>query len=636
MNEGGDKVTRDELRASKNVENLTGTIKNRAWDGASITLSGARNEVISFNMVLEAANSAAAGVAVSFDKLTGPNGATIATAQKASGNGVFNWVNRPIELFYMRYLQIKGMSGFGWYHGSETQIPPRMQAASHLWKDRPDHNKYYPDILVPLELVPTFTVAAGQNQSIWGDIYIPKSSPAGVYTGTVTITEGGAQTRTVPVSLTVQPFTLPDTPSIKGFTNLDATDVMWRYATGTGGYVGWQSPDGKRVKHVADVYYQLFHRHRIDLMAGETENIAGVGISSLFTPRYDGSLFTAANGYDGPGVSTGVTLYVVGPYGSWGRNIFDEKSMWNFADPIGNWFANNFPNLQYFIYLQDEPSLVDFPQVEAWAKWLAEDPGPGHNMLSMSTVGLAATNALIPDLNISAASNMMGECPLLSPNACDNTAFTTAALATLKAKPNRYYIQYGGWHPGSGTTNTEDDGIAMRTWAWAQSKLGIDRWFSWYANLPGSTDFFQQACTWGCDSRPDALWGEISDHAYTNGNGVLVYPGTDISNPSDSYGVDGPFASLRLKEWRRGNEDGDYITIAKSIDPAATAAVLAQVMPRAIWENHDPSWPLGDPSYYNDPPSWSSDPDSWEAGRAQLAAIIAKGCTASPSAAYCK
>src|SRR5947209_2513237 len=58
-NEGGDKVSQDELRASHKTENLTGTIVNRSWDGSTIRLQGARNEFVSFNLVLEAANARA-------------------------------------------------------------------------------------------------------------------------------------------------------------------------------------------------------------------------------------------------------------------------------------------------------------------------------------------------------------------------------------------------------------------------------------------------------------------------------------------------------------------------------------------------------------------------------------------------
>src|SRR5947209_8813304 len=71
-NEGGDKVSQDELRATNHTENVTGKVINRAWDGTTVKVSGARNEVVSLNLVLEAAQASANNVTVSFDTLTGP------------------------------------------------------------------------------------------------------------------------------------------------------------------------------------------------------------------------------------------------------------------------------------------------------------------------------------------------------------------------------------------------------------------------------------------------------------------------------------------------------------------------------------------------------------------------------------
>src|SRR3989442_3122059 len=79
-NSGEDKVTRDELRATRGAN-----VKNAVWDGAKVALFGARNEVVAFNLVLEAGSSGVAQVSVSFNKLTGPSGSTIASVP-ASGN----------------------------------------------------------------------------------------------------------------------------------------------------------------------------------------------------------------------------------------------------------------------------------------------------------------------------------------------------------------------------------------------------------------------------------------------------------------------------------------------------------------------------------------------------------------------
>ncbi len=634
-NEGGDKVSQDELRASNKKENLTGTVLNRAWDGKTVTLQGARNEVLSFNLVLEAAGTAASRVTVSFDTLTGPNGATIQTTAPASGEGVFSWVNRPIELFYTRYVEIKGLSHFGYYKGDEQEFPTRFAASSHRWQDRPDHNKFYPDILVPLELVNQFNIVRRQNQSIWADIYIPKGTPAGAYTGAIKIAEGGVTTWSVPVQLTVGNFSLPDVPSVKQFTNVDPTEIMWRYVTGYAGYVGWNTDQGRKVKAIADKYYQFFHRHKLDVIAGETECPSTAKQPCYMNlPRYTGDLYTAANGYAGPGVSQGTSLYSIGTYGSWGRNITSAGPMQQLADGWESWFEANLPQTQRFIYLADEPNSSQYGQVENWAKWIAQDPNVGRNLLTLSTVSIYNALPNIPDLNIPMTAAWIGDCGPAGPP-CDNTAATERQINQFLSKPNRHLWLYNMNRPGVGTDVTEDDGIAMRTVAWAQYKMKVERWFYWYANLNGvDKDWFQTACTWDCGNPwLDSELGQTSAANYSNGFGLLVYPGTDVAHPADSYGVDGPFASLRLKEMRRGVQDGDYLTIAAGIDPAGVGNIVAKTIPKALWENPAPD---GDPSWFRGPVSWSANPDDWESERAQLAQIISNYCASNPSGQFCR
>jgi hypothetical protein len=172
----------------------------------------------------------------------------------------------------------------------------------------------------------------------------------------------------------------------------------------------------------------------------------------------------------------------------------------------------------------------------------------------------------------------------------------------------------------------------MRVIPWTQYKMGIDRWFYWYANVNNPADWFNNAVTWGSVSYYDRSIGETGSNGTSNGNGLLVYPGTDLGNPDSSYGVNGPFASLRLKEWRRGIQDTDYLALANQIDPAATQAVISQAVPRALWENPAPG---GDPTFFIGSISWSSNPDDWEGKRAQLSQIIDDYCAANPESRVC-
>ena len=640
-NEGGDKVTQDELRASHQTENLTGKVLNGVWDGTKIKLSGAHNEVISFNLVLEAAQASASNVTVRFDTLTGPGGATIASSP-ARRDGVFNWVGRPIELFYVRYLQIKGLSYFGYGKGDERQVPVRFQRpwsgngiGTGGWADRPDHDKFYPDVMVPLELVPSFDIAQGQNQSIWSDIYIPKNVPSGVYTGSVIVQEDGVNTHTIPVELNLQNFTLPDTPTAKTMVNLDTTDIEWRYVTGYGGYTNWNSPGGMTVQQVTDKYFELFHRHKLSLIGQNECPVADAPCASSL-PRLNGSLFTAGNGYDGPGVNTPNDVFSIGTYGTWGSGTYgvapwkyDLSLFRRHIDNWVTWFEGNLPKADYFIYLQDEPGFADFGQVETWSQWIANDPGPGRRLRSMATVDAVIAKDWIPTLALPVTHATIGTCRNgIAP--CNPTETMQAAVDFYNTTPGRKFWAYNDGRPAVGTFDTEDDGISPRTIPWAQYKKGVDRWFYWYANVNNPSDWFSQATTWGSDSYFDPVIGWTGDDCKTNGNGLLVYPGTDVGHPSNSYGVHGPFASLRLKEWRRGVQDVDYLALANRIDAAATQAVMDQVMTKALWE-----YQTTDPTWYSGTISWSSDPDTWEAARGKLARIIGTYCAAHPSADTC-
>lgn len=622
-NEGGDKVTSNELRASSDP----GSVLNSVWDGTKVKLFGGKNEVVAFNLILEAPTTAVSNVTLSFDTLTGPEGATISSVP-TSGNGVFDWVNRNIELFYIRYLEIKGLSTdlfFAGYNYDERHIPERFRRpwtgegdGSGTWEDRPDHNQFYPEIAIPLELVQSFNIAAGQNQSVWVDIYIPKSVPSGVYQGTVTIQENGSTSHKISVELSVRDFMLPDVPNTKTMVYLGYEDVNIRYLGEE--YPEEGSANDNDSKLIRDRHFQLAHHHRISLIDGNERTISwdsqGVPRDQphpQWLPRLDGSLFTAADGYDGPGVDSGNNVYSIGTYGGWSWQGEGEATMRSHTDAWVNWFDANAPETEYFLYLIDESD--DFPQIQQWAQWINNNPGPGRSLLSMATVAFPTAFVKTPALDI--------------PTSWMNVGIKTEwqnAVDSYASNPDKRVYFYNSNRPGSGSFAIEDDGVALRELAWGQYKKGIDRWFYWestyYNNFQGNTgqtNVFQTAHTFGDFYGFDNAFGETGWN-YLNGDGVLFYPGTDRLYSSDSYRVKGPFASLRLKYWRRGIQDVDYLTMAAAIDPLRVQQIVDAIVPSVLWEYgvsdpNDPTWVLTDIS-------WSTDPDVWEAARAELADII--------------
>ena len=626
-NEGGDKVTRDELRATGDPN----AVLNSAWDGTTVSLFGARNEVVAFNLVLEAPIATASNVEVSLTSLTGPGGATISTVP-ASGDGVFNYVGRHIELFYVRYLEIKGLSvDLAYNDYDERHIPERCRRAydengigTGTWEDRPCHNKLYPDIAVPLELHTPFTIPAGSNQSIWGDIYIPETMPAGNYTGTIAVTEDGQLIWQIPILLRVRNFTLPDLPHARTMVFYSSENINDRYLGEDNMYPDPGTPEYTQAIELADRHFHLAHRHKVSLINGELEIER---MDDAWTSRLNGELFTPAQGYDGVGIGVGNGVYSIGTYGSWPWQDGAQADMWAHTDPWVNWFdAQVFTTpTDTFLYLIDESD--DYPQIEQWAQWMDNNPGPGQRLMSMATISLPEAMANTPSLDVPTSGAGFGI-----------TSDWENALAALRADPSQRFFMYNGSRPASGSFATEDDGVALRELAWGHYKKGVDRWFYWestyYVNFqcygyhdPRShTNLFQQAQTFGCysyddDSRGQAGWN------YFNGDGILFYPGADTRYPQESYDVQGPFASLRLKLWRRGIQDLDYLTMASAVNPTRTAEIVNEMIPKVLWEYgvDDP----GDPTWVRTDISWSTDPDDWEAARAELADII-EGASACP------
>lgn len=613
-NNGQDKVVKSDLRAS----NAPASVKNSVWDGTTIRIFGARNEVVAFNLVLEAKDADVADVSVELTSLAG-SGGSIDSTPAPDKSKLYDWTSRPIELFFIRYLEIKGLSNlaYEWYY-DERHVPKRLRrpftgdgVGTGSWTDRPDHNKLYPEIAVPLELHPTFAITKGQNQSIWVDVYIPKELPPGDYAGTVVVKEGGVASHAIPVVLNVKNFTLPDKPSARTMIVLGYEDLNRRYQG-----KDWfdNSTDEDKATTIRDKHFLVAHRHKLSLVGGYSSSTQ---MLPHWIPRLDGSLFTAKNGYDGPGVGVGNGIYVVGLYGGW-QGDWDtnsETDMHQKSNYWVDWFDKNSPETLYFLYLTDEPGSDGYAEVEQWSKWIDSNADVGKGLLTFSTVSFSAAATSMPTLDIPCMWTSFGP-----------TQKYQADFETFSTNPAKRTCMYNGNRPASGSFATEDDGVALRVLAWTQYKFGLDFWFFWestyYNDFQGTgdqTNVFREARTFGTKTKTDPVAGEQGWN-YTNGDGVLFYPGTDTLFPQDSYGVEGPFVSVRMKLWRRGIQDVDYLRLAAQKDPAAVKALVAQMIPKVLWEYgvNDPN----DPTWVKTELSWSLDPDVWEEARKKLAAII--------------
>ena len=669
-NDGGDKVVREEIRSYTSPD-----VANSVWDGERISTFAARNEVVSFNVVVDNNGSDLTAVAVDFTSLS--NGGYALTTTNTSAAALFDWNARPIEVFAVGYLKIHGLSRIAYELYDETHIPEELRrpfenfqpaapaVGSGVWEDRQNHDKSYPDIAEPIEIRGSVPVAGGNSQSFWVDIYVPKNAPAGVLSGSLAVTVGGAVQKTVPVQVDVVDITLPDERVARTMVHIAGEQIAERYFLGAGGGVIADSDDTK-YRRIVDNHFKLAWRHGLSLT--DLNELVPDKVLPANQPNEDwarrltGGLYTAVNGYAGPGQNQPHDVFSIGSYGNWSgwwglrqydpeaTDVFDPDAPLSFlrselerrTDSWETWFQTNAPDTVRYLYVDDEPAVsfinsgprlpIEFANLVS--EYVKENPGPGGNLDTFITASPLDYDDELPNINL--LSTVISE---------GQTALWDEATAALNADPDRRYFMYNGRRPASGTFVTDDDGVALRELPWGQYKKGISRWFYWNSNywnnfLGGPavrdltevdpeggqyrsgtrTNVFKSAHTFGSHDFFDPIIGEAGVFNYSNGDGVLMYPGTDRVFPAESRNIDGPIASLRMKHWRRGIQDVKYIQLAMEIDPAATQAIINTMVPEVMWE-------LGvadenDPTYVHKPPSWSTDPDDWESARAQLVSII--------------
>lgn len=626
VTDGGYKAVEDDLYGTLNPSTVTNT---RIWNGTTVTPFQAKNEINGFALVLEnnsVVNST--NVRVAYPVLTSTSGYVISSTPAAT-SALYDWNNRPIELYLVRYLQILGISMLGYDHSyDERQLPTRFQATytgngvrTGDWTTRADHDKYYPEIMVPMEAVTgsTFTVPSSSSQIVWFDIYVPKNAPAGQYTGTINVYEGAQVSTSIPINLMVYPFTMPDVPPAHAWTALDGTAINKRhFAYEFAPYGGITS--SMTVTHIH--YMHELWRHGVIPMADSYNGGCDAAIYSGPCPvgemSLNGTLYSPATGYaNAPGILSGVPLYSMFSFGSWQNSTYwpnTYAATCSNANLWVNWFRSHSPKTDYWWYVEDEPAT--FANANIWSTWISTCPPPGNALPTYVTGDIVRISTQAP--NLTHPSTTIGITTMEDHRRVLND------IRTSGTKRSDYY---NGERPWTGCSTTDCDGIEWRVKMWMQYKMGWDNYFFWISNYwnnfqgsGGDTDLFHRAHTFGYATSTSTVFGETGFN-YTNGDGVLLYPGTDTSFPADSYGIDCPLPSYRLKMFRRGINDYSYLKMAAQYDPKAVNQIVQQMIPKVLWEYgvEEPA----DPTYQHTGQSWTDDPNQWELARERLANIIA-------------
>ncbi|HEY6247081.1 MAG TPA: glycoside hydrolase domain-containing protein [Pyrinomonadaceae bacterium] len=528
----GEKIERDDLN---NPNKQT----NSAWDGHRVKIFGARNEIIAFQLIVEADKDGVNRLNVNLPQLVHKGGKEKISYAVPTIDPT-NYVGRPIQLFSVNYMNVELASRAEWVYQQGSPAAPKDPTG---WK--------------PVQLIPEnaraergglpLKIAGDLNQAIWIEVYTAKNLAAGIYTGSITVTADG-QKRSIPIELELFDFTLPDQNSMQAMIYYESLQPRL--------YQG---------RDLDAEYHRFAHRQRVELVQAYDEATAQAAHA-----RFDGTDFSQSKGYEGPGQNVGNQIIPRTFYGP-GKLFDDRSAAWREADAWITFLSKNFPNATTFLYLPDEPGRSQFNYIRQLADNIHSNPGPGKALRTF------VTKHYVKDLDGSI--DIWDTGPL---------GYDIKRADEERARGRKYWI-YNGGRPAAGAIVIDSPATDPRATIWACFKHGIDNYFFWHGvhwqhnrQKVGERkqNVWVNPITFDNRGQPNK---PIADQGYINGDGVLMYPGEDKLHPDQDRGIRGPISTIQLANLRRGLQDHQYLTLARKLKlDSLVDEVLQSVVPRVF------------------------------------------------------
>ncbi len=359
----------------------------------------------------------------------------------------------------------------------------------------PSYSKYVAD---PLPVVKSaFDLAPGQVQPVWVDVYVPKTTPAGDYSGTVSISATNGKTTDVPVTLHVYNFTLPDESKLT--TQFDFYDYYMAPKEG----VTYGSPE---CRALWKQYYEF---------------LLARGISTSTFPVDDFMSTEAANYLKDPRL----TSFRIPQSND--ANV--QRNYFNQVKNNGAW-GKGFCVLPDEVY--DKASYDKFKSQATFYKSI--DPTAPCLATYYSATPTWAAPQHTTDI-LAGYANIW--CPI------SGYAFEDDRLAVRRALGEKVWT-YICTNPDGVTPNffLQDPAMSHRIIAWQCYFHQATGWLYWHSNYWNDV----------ADPWTDACTGKlIAGNLY--GEGSLLYPGKVHT------GTAGPVSSVRLEVFRDSLDDYKYL-----------------------------------------------------------------------------
>jgi hypothetical protein len=465
------------------------------------TIKAARNEYEAFQLVIRApSGSALNNVNVVASELVGP--VTIDPAN--------------ITLYRAHYVTVTTST-------PSSPYPPGSYADALIPFTHPDTGR-------PLRgrfPAAPFPVSPEQNQPVWVEVYVPPDTPAGTYTGTVTVSASGVEPTVVPVTLTVWGFTLPEASSLRS-----AFGELWGV-----GRPFRASPSSSKWSNIEWRFAKSALAHRITV----SRPVRTLG-------------WFAPNGSALP-VDARMREWL-GTLGATSWKIPDF-----FARPVG---ADRRKAIRYL------RTLYDYLAARGWAGRayvyppINDEPGSEadyekiRNYAAMVREANPNLRVLVTEHHATDAAQIDGAVDIWVTHFQGYNAST--AQARQAAGAEQWVYQTDAW------------GGSYMGWMLDYPILNyrVPQWANWINRVDGL--LYWQMTAWDSARDPWTQTGTFSYGGMTlNGEGSLFYPGNAV-------GYQGPIASARLKALRDGMEDYEYLKLLAEIAGPSVADSMARAV----------------------------------------------------------
>jgi len=390
-----------------------------------------------------------------------------------------------------------------------------------------------------------FDVWQDRNQVVWVDVTVPQDAPAGAYTSAVQVSGAGIAGVELPVALTVWNFALPNGPTHENhFGGVD------RVAS----YLGMDrnSEDFRGIEERCEA---MLAEHRINPAFPRRLWPAVQEDGTVDFSAVDGEITAFVERYH-------VTNLEIP------RAPFDDVTGAN-RDKALNFFRSWYAYLKSkgwaersYHYMLDEPNTPEEYERVRTLGAMVQEAEPGIRRLVVEQPYTQNPEWGMLDDAIDIWCPLFGfihEPSVKEKQAQGDDVWSYTALVQRAPAYHPEYEQVKENDPPY--WQLDFPLVSYRIAPWLNRRYGITGLLYW------------STCYWGSPERNP--WDEPGFRGYWNGEGALLYPGSDA-------GIEGPVASMRIKSLRDGMEDYEYFVL---LEQRGGAAAVEEIVREAV-----PTW----------------------------------------------